>query len=128
MREREFDAVVGLARESLLGRLVTGAVHGWRTAWSSSRFVGAGRRLQSTVAAWPEDTRLRFGALTVAWAGIGYAVSVLVLPRYTVSGLPVTWAGTIVLAAFVVAAAPRAFLAAWRGRRAGQQVKEGGTH
>jgi hypothetical protein len=60
--------------------------------------------------------QLRCGALTVAWAGIGYAVSLFVLPRYVISGLPLLWAGSLVLASLIVAAFPQAFAVAWAAK------------
>ena len=116
MKARDFDAVVVLARDSVLWRLVTLLVEGWRRAWASSAIVQSGRSALGPVSSWPAETKLRCAALTAAWAAGGYAVSQLVLPRYVSSGLPIAWAATFVVAALAVAAAPRAFLIAWDAR------------
>ena len=116
MRDREFDSVVQLARASLLWRQISGLIEGWRLAWASSTIVRTARNTRSTIAIWPAETRLRCAALTIAWAGIGYAASSFFLPRYVISGLPIAWAGTVVLAALVVAAMPGAFALAWNAK------------
>ena len=116
MRDREFDSVVQLAQDSLIWRVGSWFVEGWRAAWASSRIVRATRNAQTSIAKWPIETRVRCAALTIAWAGIGYAASSFVLPRYVVSGLPVAWAATIIVAALVVAALPGAFAIAWDAR------------
>ncbi len=108
MKDRDFDSVVGLARSSLVGLVVARSTDAVRTAWTSSGFVGAAKRAWAPIAAWPRETQLRAGALTLAWAGIGYAVSLFLLPRYVISGLPLAWVGSFALASLVVAAFPRA--------------------
>jgi hypothetical protein len=126
VRDREFDSVVQLAQDSLIWRVGSWFVEGWRAAWASSTIVRTTRNAQSSIAKWPIETRVRCAALTIGWAGIGYAVSSYFLPRYVVSALPIAWAGMIVLGALVVAALPGAFAIAWeeKVRRAQTGEKE----
>jgi hypothetical protein len=116
VKDRDFDSVVELARSSIVGQIVAWAADRVRTAWASSGFVGAAKRAWAPIAAWPRETQFRYGALTLAWAGIGYAVSLFLLPRYVISGLPLAWVASFVLASLVVAAFPRAFAIAWDAR------------
>jgi len=122
VRHGEFASVVAVARDSALWRAVMWFVTGWRAAWASSTTVAFGRSLLAPMSTWPPETWVRFTALTVAWAGIGYGISQFVLPIYVRSALPVAWTGTLVLASLVVAAIPHAFVLAWRERfRTGQK-------
>lgn len=116
MKNSEFDAVVELARRSATWRLGRWAIDSWRGAWAASSLVRAAVRFWSSIAAWPTEIRVRCAALTIAWAGIGYAIGLALLPRYAISGLPRPWIGTVVVAALIVAALPQAFAAAWRER------------
>jgi hypothetical protein len=116
VKDRDFDSVVELARSSIVGRIVAWAADTVRMAWASSGFVGAARRAWAPIAAWPRETQLRYGALTLAWAGAGYATSLFLLPRYVISGLPLAWVASFVLASLVVAAFARAFAIAWDAR------------
>jgi hypothetical protein len=113
VRDREFDSVVQMARASMLWRVVSWLIEGWRLAWASSTTVRTARHARSAISMWPPELRLRFAALTIAWAGLGYAASSFLLPRYVISGLPVAWTAIVVLAALVVAAMPGAFALAW---------------
>lgn len=117
MNDREFDSVVQLARSSVVGRLLAWFAEASRAAWSSSYIIGVAKRTWAPISSWPIDMQLRCGALTIAWAGIGYAVSLFLLPRYVISGLPLPWVGSLIVAALVVAAFPRAFALAWAAKR-----------
>jgi hypothetical protein len=126
VKTRDFDAVVALARDSVLWRGVTLFVEGWLAAWASSAIVQSGRRVLGLVSSWHGETKLRCAALTTAWAAGGYAVSQMLLPRYVSSGLPIAWAATLVVAALVVAAAPGSFLMAWDAKF-GQESRRSGN-
>lgn len=117
MNNPEFDAVAQLARSSVVWRLGVSFVDALRAAWSSSLIIGIARRTWAPISAWPVERQLLCGALTVAWAGIGYAASLFLLPRYVISGLPLLWVGTLVLGSLVVATFPRAFALAWEAKR-----------
>jgi hypothetical protein len=116
VKDRDFDSVVELARSSIIGQVVAWSTDAVRAAWVSSSFVGAAKRAWAPIAAWPRGTQIRCAALTLAWAGSGYAVSLFLLPRYAISGLPLAWVVSFVIASLVVAEFPGPFAIAWEAR------------
>ncbi|MGH9201540.1 MAG: hypothetical protein ACRD2A_09915 [Vicinamibacterales bacterium] len=116
MIDLEFKRVVQEARGSLLWRAAIWADTVIESAWMSS-FVGrAWRRQRAIIAAWPAERRVRIAALTLAWAGVGHALSLVVLPPYVTSALPRAWVALFIVSALVVAAQPAAFVRAWNDR------------
>ena len=116
MKDRAFDRVLQTAAESCIWRTATQVVAAWSAAWDSSVVVGLVRRKVTSLSEWPIADRVRLGALTIAWAGVGHLVSLFFLPRYVTSGLPRTWAAVGIVAALVVAALPEGFARAWKDR------------
>lgn len=123
MTDRDFDPLVQLARESVLGRTALSLAGTWEAAWRSSAAVRAASGQWARMAAWPIEQRVRVVALTLAWAGLGHALSLFWLPKYVTSGLPLAWVGVFIAAALTVAALPRAFALAWNDRFGGNQKK-----
>ena len=121
MTDSEFDSVVQVARMSVLWRLITWVADRWTVAWSSSAVVRTLRQIGTDMASWSIETRTRAAALAVAWGGIGYAISLPVLPRYATSGLPWSWVASVIVVSLIVAAFPRAFAIAARERFGSRQ-------
>lgn len=116
MRDREYERVIAVARASVIGRLMAGALSAWSAAAAMSRVVALSQRATMRFAAWPNEDRVRLVALIVVWVCLAYAAARVVLPRYVSSGLPLAWTGLELAAALVVAAFPAAFVRAWRAK------------
>lgn len=121
MTDRDFVHVVQEARASLLWRAAVRASAITRSAWQSSLVGHAWRRWSATIASWPVERRVRVVALTLAWAGVGHAVSTVVLPPYVASALPRAWTALFIVAALAVAAVPAVFVQAWKDKYGSKQ-------
>jgi len=103
--------------ESVQGRIVLGVVGVARQSWRHSRlraFAGnAYRGLKDA----PLIERTRFAAVAVAVSVTVNAVARLVMPVYSAPGIPIALLVAIAVVAGAVAAAPEAFVLAWRESR-----------
>ena len=116
----DFAPVVAVARESQLWQIVRAVGRVWGAAWTSSVVVSAGRRVRDRFLSMPLEDRVRLSAMSLCWAGIGHVASVLALPTYAVSGLPLAWAAAFITASAVVALFPGAYINAWNTKYGGR--------
>lgn len=114
---RDFEHVRRATAESIQGGVVLGLVGACRHAWRHSRLrVGVnGLRRRLMPASIGERTRL--AALAVAVAAGTNVLARLIVPPYSAPRLPITLIIAIAIVGAAVAAAPAAFLTAWRESR-----------
>ena len=114
---KDFVDVRRLTAESVQGRMVLGVVGVARQSWRHSRLrtLAANTCRGLTDASIVERTRL--AAVVVAVSATVNVVARLAMPVYSAPGIPMALLVAIAVVAGAVAAAPAAFVVAWRESR-----------
>jgi hypothetical protein len=114
---KDFVDVRRLTAESVQGRMVLGVIGVARQSWRHSRLrtLAANAYRGLTDASIVERTRL--AAVAVAVSATVNVVARLVMPVYSAPGIPIALLVAIAVVAGAVAAAPEAFVVAWRESR-----------
>jgi hypothetical protein len=112
MIERDEDVSNALSNSILL-RAPFALADGVSAAWRHSSMVRALGPITAVMSALDRPRRLRFGALTIAWAAIVHLGIRNVLPLYVVSGLPWWWNALVAAVALAISAYAEAIVSAW---------------
>lgn len=114
---RDFEHVRRTTAESIQGRVVLGLVGACRQAWQHSWLRAGVSGLRRRLMAASIGERTRLAALAVAVAAGTNVLARLIMPPYSAPRLPITVMITIAIVGAAVAAAPGAFITAWRASR-----------
>ncbi len=113
----EYKALRQAARDSGLGRGATFGAAALEAAWRSSDVARVATLLGAAVTATPSSDRVRFAALVLLWAGLGYLAALAVMPLYVAPGLSGYGAALLAAVALVVSRVPGIFAQAWPAAR-----------
>lgn len=83
----DFECLGQAAIDSRLGRAALGGARAVQSAWLSSQTARGLAWIESSLPS-GRAGRLRFYALTAAWAALGHLVILAVVPAYVAPGLP----------------------------------------
>jgi len=112
MIERDKE-VSNALNNSVFLRALFALADGVSAAWRHSSMVRAMRPITASLHTLDRSSRLRFGALTIAWAAIVHLGIRKMLPLYVVSGLPWWWNALIAAASLATWAYAEAVVSAW---------------
>ena len=115
MIDSRFAGVRHAVADSWLGSAAAFAARAVSAAWAESWLAQWLAAFRQSVASVPLTGRVRFAAMVVVWAGLGYLGLLTVIPAYVAPGLPRDGIGFVIAAALVVAVLPDAFAQAWPG-------------
>lgn len=115
MIDSRFAGVRHAVADSWLGSAAAVAARAVSAAWAESWLAQRLDVLTRSLASGPLTSRVRFAAMVVVWAGLGYLGLLAVIPAYVAPGLPRYGIGFVIAVALVVAVLPDAFAQAWPG-------------
>src|SRR5688572_20470573 len=106
-----------MTADSLQGRLILAAGRLARRAWDDSRLHALINSIWRGISRSSIPERTRIAALAVAIGAATNAAVRSIVPPYIAPALPIAVILAIAVLAVAVAAAPEAFVKAWRGSR-----------
>ena len=113
----DFGHVRRVTADSLQGRLILGVGRLVRRAWDDSRLLSLVANIRRGLSRSSIPERTRMAALAVAIGLTTNAAARSIVPPYVAPALPIAVIVAMALMAGAVAAAPEAFVAAWRESR-----------
>lgn len=114
---QDFVDVRRVTAESVQGRIVLGAVGVASQSWRHSRLRAFAESIYRTLNDASIAERARCAAMAVAVGATVNVVARLLMPAYSSPGIPIALLVAIAVVAGAVAAAPAAFVVAWRESR-----------
>lgn len=109
----ELARIVAVVEESRLWRAVAAPLTAASAAWSASVTARACRASASHLSSSPQAHRVRFAALTIAFAAAVHAAVLPLVPQYSRPGIPVPWLILVIGVALLAGALAEAMVAAW---------------
>lgn len=119
----ELARIVAVVEESRLWRAIATPLTAASAAWSSSVTGRAWRAWAARLSSLPQSHRVRFAAMTIAFAAGLHAAVLPVLPQYSRPGLPARWLVLVIGVAVLVGVFAEAIVAAWPGSVAGKLTR-----
>lgn len=118
MNDYGHDTIGAIAADSRLGQAILRLRRIGLAAWDASRTARIFRRSHTGWAGLTTAQRVRLIALLVAWVSAWQVVSLWVLPRYVMSGLPAMWFVTAAVLASLTGLMAAPLTSAWPDSRA----------
>lgn len=112
-----FEHVARLTRESAQARAIAGMLSIVQRAWLHSGLRSLLHQMARQAGGMSIAERWRMTAIVVAVAAFTNALARAFIPLYAAPGLPVTVILVIAIVSVAIAAAPHAFVSAWRSSR-----------
>jgi hypothetical protein len=113
----DFEPIARVVSDSVQARLLRGASRMARQAWAHSRLRSTIEKTRRNFGERPITERVRFVAGAVAIAALVNISTRAIIPPYAAPQLPIGVLLTVAIVAGAWAAAPAAFVTAWRASR-----------